>query len=374
MRIGFDGRFIGQGQTGNGVFSRGLMEALAEVDRENRYTVYMQEELPFIDQDNVELKKMPPAHANPFTRFLVTFPIELNTTRVDLFHGIYSVPLHTPSRVVLTQVELFWLTDPELFFGPKHFRRLFGLMTKHSIRRADVIVTPSEFIRARLLDHFSLPGHQVRVIPFGHDPSFSEPVDPAAIEAAKARHGIEGEYILTVGNLHPRKNIARLIDAFVRARERHGIPHRLVIVGNLVVYRNWRFDEIIATIERHRERGEIVAPGYVSFEDLKALYQGAACFAFPSLYEGFGLPVLEAMAAGTPVITSNRAAMAEVAGDAASLVDPEDTEAIEHAIARLVEDGSLRDALVARGRERIRYFTWEDAARKTVALYREVCG
>ncbi len=267
MKIGFDGRFIGEGQTGNGVFSQKLLEGLARVDDENRYTVYMLEDVPFVRQHNFSLKGMPSIHASPFIRFLATFPFELSRHKVDLFHGIYSVPLVTPAKVVLTQVELYWLTDPEMFVGPRHFRNLFGLMTRHSIRRADMIITPTQFIRSRLLDFFPVPEERVRIIPFGYNELFNRRAGPDEIKSVKEKYGIEEDYLLTVANLHPRKNIHRLVEAFHRVRQSRKVPHKLVVVGSLVPYRNWRFEEVLNKVERYRAKGDIIAPGYVPLED-----------------------------------------------------------------------------------------------------------
>ncbi|MBC7315226.1 MAG: glycosyltransferase family 4 protein [Chloroflexi bacterium] len=171
-----------------------------------------------------------------------------------------------------------------------------------------------------------------------------------------------------MGTLQPRKNFVRLIRAYHLLRERHSIPHRLVIAGA----KGWLFEEIEETIRDLHLEEWVKVTGFIPDEDLPALYQGADLFAFPSLYEGFGIPVLEALACGTPVVTSNTSSMPEAAGDAALLVDPRDVEAIAEALWRLLEDASLRNALRARGFEQVRRFSWVASARTVCTIYRHL--
>jgi len=176
-------------------------------------------------------------------------------------------------------------------------------------------------------------------------------------------------YILAVGTLQPRKNFPRLIHALARLRSR-GYDIDLVIAGS----HGWLTESIRDAIIETKLEERVHLLGYVDDKDLPALYAGAACFAFPSLYEGFGIPILEAMAYGTPVVTSNVSSMPEVAGDAALLVDPYDIEAITDALQHLIEDQALRDALIKRGSERASYFTWESSARQLQQIYMDVLG
>jgi glycosyltransferase involved in cell wall biosynthesis len=368
MKIGFDGRFIRRGQTGDGVFSQLLAEGLARSDDDNEYTVYLLEDNPFIQKENFHLKQMSSFHANAHVRFLLTFPLELYRNPVDIFHAIHTVPLRTPSRVVLHLVEFAWFTRPDEFPTSRLFMSQLRLVTRHSIRRADRIITATHFWRDQLLKYFDLPAEKVDVIPHGFNERFLEPSHLEEIDGIKQKHGIKRDYILNVGNLHPRKNLVRLIEAFSWLKETKRIPHQLVLVGKNF----WRAEEIYRKASSCSARDSIVFTGYVTFEELRALYQGAAILAFPSLDEGFGLPVHEAMASRLPVVVSNRGALPEVAGDAALVVDPLNVEEIGQAIFRVLDNSTLRGALITKGLEQIKGFFWEESCRKLVRLYQHL--
>lgn len=366
MKIGFDGRFIRQGQSGNGVFTQMLLKGLAHLDDENEYTVYMLEDKPFIRKDNFHLKRMSRLHARSHLRFLLTFPLELYRNPVDIFHAIYSVPLKTRSRIVLSLVEFSWFTTPEYF--PRLWLLPFRMMTRLSIRRADRIITPTNVGKEQVLDYFGLSEEKVEAIHFGFNEFFLEPCAPEDIGRVKQRHGITGDYILTVGDLHPRKNLARIIEAFNWLKETRKVPHSLVLAGKNL----WRADEIHRKASACSASDSIIFTGYVPLEELRALYQGAAVFAFPSLDEGFGFPVHEAMASRVPVIVSDRGALPEVAGGAAISVNPLSVEDIGCAIYRVLDSPTVREELIKKGLKQIKAFSWEQSCRKTVRLYQDV--
>jgi glycosyltransferase involved in cell wall biosynthesis len=369
MRIGIDGRFIRQDQTGNGVFTQQLIEGLERLDTENEYTVYLLENIPFIRNDNFFLKRMPPPHANSYLRFLLTFPLELYRNRVDIFHAIYTVPLKTFARVVLSLVEFSWFTNPRDFPASPLFLHQLRLMTRHSIHRADCIITPTRLGRDQLRGYFDLPVEKVEVVPFGFNERFLKPCPSEEIDRVKRKHSIARDYILSVGDLHPRKNLIRVIEAFNWLKETRRIPHHLVIVGKDF----WRAQEIYKKASSCSARDSIIFTGYVPFEELHALYRGATLFVFPSLDEGFGLPVHEAMASCLPAIVSSRGALPEVAGEAAVVVDPLSIEEIGCAIYCLLESPTLREKLIKKGLEQIQNFSWEESCLKILRLYRELC-
>ncbi len=365
MRIGFDGRFIRQGQTGNGMFSQLLLEELARIDAENEYTVYLLENKPFISKDNFFLKRMPSLHVNSYLRFLLTFPLELYRNRVDIFHAIYTVPLKTFARVVLSLVEFSWFTNPGEFPASRFFLQQMRLMTRQSIHRADHIITPTQVCKNMLLEHFNLTENKIEVIPFGFNERFLQTCPPEEIDRTKQKYAIHQDYLLSVGDLHPRKNLARIIDAFKWLKETRRIPHQLVIVGKEL----WRAEEIFKKASSCSARDSIIFTGYVCFEELRALYQGATLFLFPSLDEGFGLPVHEAMASRLPAIVSDRGALPEVAGDAALVVDPLSIEEIVNAILQILESSTLQKQLIGKGLDQIKTFSWEASCRKLLRLY-----
>jgi glycosyltransferase involved in cell wall biosynthesis len=235
---------------------------------------------------------------------------------------------------------------------------------RRSARRADMIITVSEFTRRDVVERFGVPEERVRVTHLGVDRASRVLDDPAALQRVRARLGLHGPYFLSLG-LVPRKNIERLLLAYDAMRGRDHVT--LVLAGHLTDS-PWcrRYRELIA--ERRLE-GRVLVTGAVSDEELALLYSGARAFVFPSLLEGFGLPVLEAMTSGAPVITSNSSALPEVVGDAALLVDPHDVESIRGAMERLLEEEELRRQLVSRGRRRAGEFSWRRMAGEVLAAY-----
>jgi glycosyltransferase involved in cell wall biosynthesis len=247
------------------------------------------------------------------------------------------------------------------------------LMTRLAVRSADRIIAVSGATRDDLRRVLRVPDDKVVVIHEAVAPEFAVPPGPEAIDAVVRRYGIRRPYCLFVGNVEPRKNLARLVEAFGLLRARAGRPGlgpppQLALVGT----RGWLYNGILAAVEAQGGAPDIVFTGYVPPDDLPALYAGAACFVFPSLYEGFGLPVLEAMAAGAPVVASRVGAIPEVAGDAALLVDTRRSGELAEAIETVLADAALRARLIDRGRARARRFTWEAVARETLDVYESV--
>jgi glycosyltransferase involved in cell wall biosynthesis len=286
--------------------------------------------------------------------------------RADIVH--YPRHLVTPAAgvnvpTVLTLSDIIPITHPQYFSDliVLHQR----LVTPGAARRATRVMTGSHATRDAILDAWGLPEERVAVVPYGVEPRF-RPVEPDP--ELTARLELDGTpYVLCVGTLEPRKNLVGVIRAMARVHERFP-EHALVVTGG----RGWRTAELDAELARSRTR--VVPAGYVSDDDLVSLYSGAACFAYPSFLEGFGFPVLEAMACGAPVVTSDRSSLPEVAGDAAVLVDPHDPDAIAEGIAAVLGDADRAAELRRRGRERARALSWESTAEGTVRVYREALG
>ena len=371
MRIGFDGRFITERATGNGVSAQLLLQALASVDRENEYVIYLLHNGLYLPNPKFQMKMMRTLHANPQLRFLFTFPRELRRHPVDIFHAIFTVPLlsHTVKpKIVLTIPEIPWFTDPDSFPGSGLFSAQVRLTTRYSVAKADCIVTLTEFMKRQIVSHFSIPEQKVKVIPWGVDEQYFEHRGEEQIEAVKGKFSIRRPYLLSVGDLHPRKNQIALVRSYTKLRERYNIPFELVLVGKPF----FKAKQISDCVQDSSARTSIKLLGYVEARDLPALYQGAAMFVFPSLHEGFGLPIHEAMASGIPVITSNRDTLPEVAGEAALYIDPLDEDDIVRTILRLLEDTTLREQLIKKGVQQARRFSWRETAEKTVEVYREL--
>lgn len=285
--------------------------------------------------------------------------------RASLFFN-YLLPPRISGRVLLT------ICDTVISDCPDTMRRLtrYSLTARleKSIKRADVIVTISEFSKSRIIHNFGVDGRRIIVAPCGVDREHFHPSDKlGAAKAAALRYGISGSYILYLGTLEPRKNLLRLINAFALLKKKHGVPHKLVIVGR----KGWQYSDILSQAERSGVSGDVIFTGYAQYSDLPKLICGADVFAFVSLYEGFGMPVLEAMACGTPVLTSNTTALREVADGAALTVNPLSVSDIASGLYRLLSDRKCAERYAELGLKRAQDFTWKQSAEKIYRAMRE---
>jgi len=308
--------------------------------------------------------------AIPFPRLWthVRLSIEMAVRPPDvLFVPAHVLPLIHPRRSVVTVHDLGYLSYPEAHKAGD--RRYLDWSTRWNALRARIVIADSAATRADLIRAYGVDGRKIRVIYLGRDEALAAIRDERTLADIRAHYGIAGRYLLYVGTLQPRKNLARAIEAFARlAADPAFAGLQLVLAGK----QGWLYDDLFARVERMGLAGRVIFPGYVEDADLPALLSGALAFVFPSLYEGFGIPVLEAGACGVPVITSNTSSLPEVAGDAALLVDPHDVDAIAEAMYRLVTDDALRDELARRGLANVQRFSWEKCARETLAVLLEV--
>lgn len=372
MHIAIDAHSVGTGLAGNETYAANLVEALAEVDRENRYTVYVtraEAEARFGGRwPNVGVRRTLPH--TPLVRIPLTLSAELRRRPVDLLHVQYTAPPLAPCPVVATVHDLSFEHLPETF--KRRSRVQLRLTVRATARRAAHVIAPSEHTRRDLVETYGLDPARVTAIPLAVSPRFRPVEDAGELKRVRRLYGIADEYVLAVGSIQPRKNLARLVRAYSAlrgARGRSNLP-QLVLVGK----KAWLYGETLRAVEAEGLGDSVVLTGYVSEGDLPALYSGALCFAYPSYFEGFGLPPLEAMSCGAPVLTGNLTSLPEVVGDAGLTVDPFDTEALADALARLIDDGALRSELRGRGLERARGFDWRDTARMTLQIYRRVMG
>lgn len=280
----------------------------------------------------------------------------------DVAHLTYNAPPYLRCGLVLSVHDVIFRLYPR-FFSPR-VRLLLATLLPLSMLRADAIVTISEASRRDIERFYPFARGKVAVTPLAAGPVAATEPDYAGVAGLLGA----GEFILAVGTLQPRKNLGRLIEAYLRARERRSIDARLVIVGRAA----WRHSELFGLVQNSRFRDDVVFAGYLDEPAIAALYRRCAVFVYPSLYEGFGLPVLEAMACGAPVITSTTSSLPEVAGDAALLVDPLSVDAIGAALDAVVQDGARRDAMRERGLMRAAMFEWTSTARSTLDIYRQV--
>lgn len=371
MRIAFDGTTLARGRTGVGYYTEHLLQHLA---REVESTG---DELIVVSNRPIDTDRPLPRHVRVHDGH--RFPLRigwlalraaraLDAIRADVAHFTNGMmPLGSTVATVVT------IHDMSLRLYPRCHpirRRLLNRPLMHAaIRQASAIVTVSHSARRDLLGCHTVPADRVTVVHEAASPDFRPIRDRARLDAVRRRYRLPERFVLYVGTIEPRKNLARLLEAFAAARAA-GIPHHLVAVGPY----GWLSRDLAARIERLDLRSVVHLTGYVPFDDLPALYNLGEFFVFPSLYEGFGLPVVEAMACATPVITSNRSSLAEIAGDAAEQVDPESVEALAWAIRRLAGDRELREDLSRRGLARARGFSWAETARRMLTVYYRVAG
>jgi alpha-1,3-rhamnosyl/mannosyltransferase len=275
---------------------------------------------------------------------------------VDLFHITPHV-FHPPAKPLLTSMihDATPLTHPDCHQRPTI--ELFQWFVAHTIPRLAAVIVPSQAVKQDLVTQVGMHSTSIEVIHHGVDEDFFE-ASPEQRGTARRTYGLPDEFVLFVGSMEPRKNLIRLAEAYSQLPERLQARFPLVVVGSA----GWHNDEIRAALERSKH---VRLVGYVSRALLPAVYSCASLFVFPSLYEGFGMPLLEAMAAGTPVITSNLSAMPEVVGEAGVTVDPYDADEIRDAMCSILEDVNAAALLGARGRDRARRFTWERTAART---------
>ncbi|MBI2939291.1 MAG: glycosyltransferase family 4 protein [Chloroflexi bacterium] len=290
-------------------------------------------------------------------------PIEVWRDRVEVLHSpAYAAPLVSSARQVLTVHDLSFLRLPDAF---NRANRLYlGMLTRLSARRADRIIAVSGATKADVVRLLGVAADRVHVVYNGVEPSF-RPVSESALAEFRVRRGVVDEYVLYLGTLEPRKNVTTLLRAYARARQSGELRQRLVLAGG----RGWRDAPCFQLVKELGIEDAVHFAGFVPFEDQPFWYCGASVFVYPSLLEGFGFPILEAMACGTPVIASNCSALPEVAGDAAMLVAPTEVDTLAAAIIRVVQDPGLADDLRSRGLRRATLFTWESSVARTISVY-----
>ena len=368
MHIAIDAHSVGTGLAGVETYITNLIEALAASGEANRYTLYVTRGRAgdrFAGRwPHVSVRRTLPH--TPFVRIPVTFPVELRRHRADLLHVQFTAPPFAPCPVVATIHDLSFEHLPETF-NRRSWMQL-RLTVRRTARTAAHIIAPSEFSRRDLLETYGVAPERVSVTHAAAAPHF-RPATPDAVTEVKRRYGIEGDYVLAVGSIQPRKNLVRLVRAYsdLRRRRSHDKLPGLVLVGK----RAWLYGETLRAVERSGVASNVIFTGYVPERDLPALYTGALCFVYPSYFEGFGLPPLEAMQCGTAVVTGDRTSLPEVVGDAGLLVNPFDEDAIGAAVASLIDDRELRARLGRRGQERAALFNWTETARLTLQVYEQ---
>lgn len=354
---------------GIGTYIRNLVQGLAALDRENHYVLLVgpggKEALGPLP-DNFELvAERCPVYS---VRELGKLSWRLWRLKADLYHAThYVLPAIVPCKAVVTIHDIIHLLYPQ--FLPSRFAFFYAqTMIRSSLARSDRVITVSHNTKKDLLRYFDVEPDSIEVVYNGVESQYHRHLEPEDLRRWLQQLEIEQPYLLFVGNPKPHKNLDLVLQAYAKAREIHEFDTPLVCVGG-------RAEANLKISQRAENLGiqdRLKLLGHVATEALPAIYQGAQVFLYPTLYEGFGLPVVEAMASGTPVITSNTSSLEEIGEGYAHLVDPLDTEAIAQAIAHLVSDEGHRDSLREMGLRRAREFDWNRTARRTLEVYREV--
>jgi glycosyltransferase involved in cell wall biosynthesis len=379
MNIGIEATSAAEAQkAGVGYYTANLLHALADLPPDaHQYTCYLRH--PWRDaalQQHL-------AQRAPFTGKVLKFPALWAQIRLpfELWRhpqAVYFFPapviplLYQPARSVVTIHDVAFLFFPECF-APR-LRRWLRLATQRSMARARKIIAVSAATRNDLITHYHVPADKIVVVPHGVQPLYrplaDEPGGRELIARTQKTYGLTAPYLLCLGTLQRRKNIPRLLEAFARLKQAYKIPHQLALVGQKTS--DLPENEISETLARLQLQRDVIWTGYVPEQAKPALLSGATVFVLPSLYEGFGMPLLEAMACGAPVVCANTAALPEVVGDSGLMFDPYNVENMAHTIYQALTDHDLQAKLRQQGLQRVQTFTWETCARKTLAVLEEV--
>lgn len=371
MKIGIDYTAALKQSGGIGRYTRGLVTTLAQLDPHNQYTLLAPNDAPrtglqtFQNCPNFSHKIYPVPErwlTIAWHRFYLPVPVEWFAGQLDLFHSPnFILPPTRQVKTLLTVHDLSFIRHPQ--GAVASLRKWLNQVVPASLARADHILADSESTKQDLIEIFNLKSADITVVGAGVEERFQPITDPVTLAAVRQRYHLPDSFILGLGTLEPRKNFTGLIAAFAQSPVRE--THHLVIAGG----KGWLYDDIFAAAQTSPVADRIHLVGFVADEDLPALYSLAGIFAYPSHYEGFGIPVIEAMACGTAVVCANNSCLPEVAGDAALQVTATDTPALAEALAQLANNPELRAQAIQEGFRQARKFTWRAAAERLLAVY-----
>jgi len=370
LRIAIDAHSVGTRLAGNETYAVNLIEALAEIDQTNSYTIYVTKR-EAIERfagrwPNFSIVRTLPH--SPLVRIPITLSAKLRCNPVDVLHVQFTSPPAAPCPVVVSIHDLSFEHLPETF--KRRSRLQLRLTVRHSARKAARILTLSESVRRDIIDTYKIPPVRITTIPPAAPPQFRPVSNEKVLQRVRHTYGIRGDYILSVGSIQPRKNLRRLVQAYSLLHDER--PEVKLPVLVLVGKKAWLYGDTLRAIQQSGVGDRILLTDFVSEADLPALYSGALCFVYPSYFEGFGLPPLEAMQCGTPVIVGNKTSLPEVVGDAGLLVNPFAEGEIAAAMARVIDNPDLRQSLRVKGLNRAAKFSWQDTARRTLKVYEQV--
>ena len=359
-----------------------LLNSLAKIDKQNQYFILVSsvnKDRFAINQENFTQVLCPIDAQNRLQRILweqAFLQQKLKKLKIDVLHSPNNIsPLSVPCKSVVTIQFMINFVRPKEF-TPSYKRWYFNSLMKLTAKRSDKIISVSGNLKKEIVKFLKVPEEHVVVVQHGVSDIFFPVRCDDLLDNCKKKYGIKDDYILFVGNNVPGKNLENLVRAFNDLKGKYKISHQLVLVGSIDLLKG-RKELLLAAIQQAQKIDmdrDVVFTGFVEHNELPSIYSGASVFVFPSYCESFGMPLLEAMACGVPIITSNISAMPEVAGDAGILVNPYDVEEIVEAVYQVLSKSSLREKLVEKGLEKVKHFSWENIAKKTLAVYQGVYG
>lgn len=370
MRIGINARYTQNTFTGIETALLKLLLNLKKIDKENEYFLFFgsHKPVPGFARDldfRYDISKMPTENQLLkilWSHFYLPYAIEKN--KVDIFHEpTFVTPVFKKCPTVVTIYDTAFLQLPSSY--PKRNILYFKALLHRTIKQADAVISISENTKKDIINNFKVSPEKIHVIHLGSDDSYYILEDMDRIESVKRFYNINSDFILNVSLISPRKNITGLIKAFKLLKDSKKVGLKLVIVGR----KGWLYEEVFREARSSGIENDVIFTGYIPKEHLLCLYNGARALIFPSFHEGFGLPILEAMACGCPVVASNISSMPEVCGDAALLVDPHNIEELADAIGSMLNDAGLRPSFIKKGLERVKRFSWEKTALQTLSVY-----
>jgi len=374
MRIGFDIRPFLRQATGVGIYYKNLLFSLASIDRYNQYFLFsssykdrfFQEELPPFSHREFRDARYPVKLINFLWQKVGWPPLDkFFNTELDLTHSPIPLLLPTKGKKIVTVYDLFFMDFPAFVKGEA--RKNFAQKIENSLHQADGILVISQFVKDQIIERFSLNEDKIKVVYLGIDQGFSNKPSATQTEIVKKKYGLPAKIILFVGAIEPRKNLVKLIDAlgFIQKKS---VDAPLVIVGK----KGFDYQNLIKKIEKNKLQSKVLFLNYLPDEDLKILYHLASCLVLPSLSEGFGLPLVEAMASECPLVISKTSALPEIALDAALYFHPDDAEEMANQIITVMDNEEIRKNLIEKGNQRVKDFSWTKTAENTLEFYRAV--
>lgn len=368
LRIAIDCRTIGKKRTGDEVYTKNLVLNLAKIDSRNQYFLLFDRKVEDVIlgislPSNFKIATITPSHKILWTMY--SLPKWLIRNHVNILHVQYITPIWLPKHIkaITTIHDVSWKFYPQ--YIKKNDLLFLNTLIPLSLKRADKIITVSQTSKNDIVKIYKLPSEKVVMIYNGINTSVGYAIPDS--DYVMQKYNLPKDFILYIGTLQPRKNIPALLKAFSILNTKYKTPDTKLVIGG---GRGHNYDERIDVIvKKYMFENNVVFPGYIDDEDLPTLYKLAKVFVFPSLYEGFGIPPIEAMAYGTPVVVSDKSCLPETVGDAGLVVDPENSKAFAEAMYRAIHDESLRRALIEKGYKRAGEFSWERAARETLKLY-----